>query len=298
MAMPMNDAPTLPRALLPAIVAAALLAGLALLAHGLKPLLNRPVQSLRVDGQLRHVTPRQVAEAAAIPPGMHLFDVDLNAVRNQVQTLPWVGHARVSRVWPGRIAVRVWERTPYALWGDHGLVDQEGAAFTPSPQDLPQGLPHLAGPDGREAEVMRDYQAMAETLAGSVFAPDGLRLDARGSWTLHSAGGIELRLGDDDPRGKIALLQGAVLRTLADKLDQVAYVDLRYSNGFAVGWNNGAGPCPVTAAAVPATPAPDYCGRKDAAHAGNAAAKPPATGAKTTGAKAKAAQAAGGKQHE
>ena len=155
-------------------------------------------------------------------------------------------------------------------------------AFTPPQQDLPQGLPRLAGPDGREAEVMQNYQAIAETLAGSAFAPDGLRLDARGSWTLHSAGGIELRLGEDDPRSKIALLQGAVTHTLADKLDQVAYIDLRYSNGFAVGWKDS-GPCPAAPTtkkgAAPGTARPD-CGRKDATQAMNATARPPAAGAK------------------
>jgi len=282
MAMPMNDAPTLPRALLPAIVAALLLAVAMLLGHALRPLLNRPLQALRVDGQLLHLTPQQIAAAAAIAPGARLFDVRLDAVRAQVESLPWVAHARVSRVWPGRIAVRVWERKPYALWGDKGLVDEEGVAFTPPQQDLPQGLPRLAGPDGREAEVMQNYQAIAETLAGSAFAPDGLRLDARGSWTLHSAGGIELRLGEDDPRSKIALLQGAVTHTLADKLDQVAYIDLRYSNGFAVGWKDS-GPCPAAPTtkkgAAPGTARPD-CGRKDATQAMNATARPPAAGAK------------------
>jgi len=285
--MPTNDAPTLPRALLPAIVAAALLALAMLLGHALKPLLNRPVQALRVDGLLAHVTPRQVAGAAAIVPGTRLFDIDLDALRGQVQSLPWVSHARVSRVWPGRIAVRIWERKPYARWGEDGLVDEDGVAFTPPAQDLPQGLPRLAGPAGREAEVMQAYQAIAETLAGGVFAPDGLRLDARGSWTLHSAGGIELRLGEDDPRSKIALLQGAVTRTLSDKLDQVAYVDLRYSNGFAVGWNNGAAACQPAKGAAPAAAQPD-CGRKDAPPAASASARLPAA----------AAKAAGGKPHE
>jgi cell division protein FtsQ len=282
MAMPVNDAPTLPRALLPAIVAAAAVAALLLLGHALRPALNRPLQALRVDGQFVHLRPRQIAEAAAIAPGARLFDVDLDAVRGRVEALPWVAHARVSRVWPGRIALRVWERKPYALWGDKGLVDDDGHAFTPPPAELPQDLPRLAGPEGREAEVMQDYQEMAQALAGSAFAANGLQLDARGAWTLSTVAGIELRLGGDDPRGKLGLLQGAVLSTIGDKLDQVAYVDLRYSNGFAVGWKNAGGPCPAgssarlageTRGAAPGSARPD-CGRKDASQATNAPARP------------------------
>ncbi len=271
--MPVNDAPTLPRALLPAIVAVAVVAALLLLGHALRPALNRPLQALRVDGQFVHLQPRQIAEAAAIAPGARLFDVDLNAVRGRVEALPWVAHARVSRVWPGRLALRVWERKPYALWGDKGLVDDEGHAFTPAPAELPQDLPRLAGPEGREAEVMQDYQEMAQALAGSAFATNGLQLDARGAWTLSTVAGIELRLGSEDPRGKLELLQGAVLNTIGDKLDQVAYVDLRYSNGFSVGWKNTAGPCPAAKGAAPGSARPD-CGRKDASQAMNAPAKP------------------------
>ena len=238
MAMPVNDAPTLPRALLPAIVAAAVVTVLLLLGHALKPLLDRPVQALRIDGQFEHLRPQQIAAAAGVAAGTRLFDVDLDAVRSRVETLPWVAHARVTRVWPGRLALRVWERKPYALWGDKGLVDDEGHAYTPSADELPQDLPRLAGPEGRETEVMQDYQQLAQALAGSAFASNGLQLDARGAWTLATVAGIELRLGSEDPRGKLVVLQGPVLRTLADKLDQVAYVDLRYSNGFAVGWKS------------------------------------------------------------
>lgn len=278
--MPMNDAPSLPRALLPAGAAIALLGLALLLGHELKPLFNRPVQALRVDGTLTHLRPQQIAAAADISPQTRLFDIDLGAVRTRVEALPWVAHARVTRVWPGRIAVRVWERQPYARWGDKGLVDSEGVAFFPAAQELPEGLPQLSGPAGREAEVMRGYQQLAQALQNSAFAPAGLQLDARGDWTFHSVSGMELRLGQNDPLGQAALLLGAVSRALAGRLEQVAYIDLRYSNGFAVGWKEDASSCADGNNAAPEATARSGCSRKDAAHASNAAAKAPAAAAK------------------
>lgn len=277
--MPMNDAPSLPRALLPAAAAVALLGLALLLGHELRPLFNRPVQALRVDGTLSHLQPQQIAAAAQITPDTRLFDVDLGAVRARVESLPWVAHARVTRIWPGRIAVRVWERQPYARWGDKGLVDSEGVAFTPAAQDLPEGLPQLSGPAGRETEVMRDYQQLAQALQGSPFAPAGLELDARGDWTFHTAAGMELRLGQNDPLGQAAVLLGAVSRGLAGHLEQVAYIDLRYSNGFAVGWKEDSSGCANGKNTAPAA-ARSGCSRKDAAPASNASAKPVAAAAK------------------
>jgi cell division protein FtsQ len=252
--MSAEDAPALPRALLPALVSGALLAAALLLGRAAAPWFNLPVEALRIDGQLNHVQPAQVAATAGIAPGTLLFEVDLEAVRSHVEALPWVARARVARVWPRRIAVRVWEREPVARWGDDGLVDTQGQTYTPPAKDLAEGaadgLPRLAGPPGRAAEVLAAYRGLGKALAGSDFTPAGLKLDARGAWTLVTTAGLELRLGEDDPVDKAGLILGAVSRTLAGKLGEVAYIDLRYTNGFAVG------PASNGIAVGPAAPAP------------------------------------------
>ncbi|MBL6750151.1 MAG: cell division protein FtsQ/DivIB [Nevskia sp.] len=256
-AMPIGDAPSLPRALVPALVAVALLVAGMLLAHTARPALSRPVQWLRVDGALKHLQPAQIAAAAAIVPGTGLLDVDLAAARQRIGALPWVGRVRVSRVWPAGIEIAVAERQAVARW-DHGsLVDADGAVFSPPAADLPPGLPQLSGPDGRAPEVERVYRELGAALKDSPFVPAGLELSSRGEWTLHTTGGVEIRLGDQAPQARVGLILGVVTRTLADRLGQVAYIDLRYTNGFAVG----------PAAAAAATP-----GSRAAAGRGSAAA--------------------------
>jgi cell division protein FtsQ len=235
LATPMGEAPSLPRALVPALAVAAALAAAVMLAHALRPLLSRPVQTLRVEGRLTHLAPAQIAAAAAIAPGTGLFDVDLAAARDRVEALPWVSRARVARVWPASVAVQVTERQAMARWGSGGLVDADGIVFAPALTEVPAGLPQLSGPPGRAPEVERVYRELGAALKDSPFVPAGLDLSSRGEWTLHTAGGIELRLGEQAPQSRAGLILGVVTHALADKLAQVAYVDLRYSNGFAVG---------------------------------------------------------------
>jgi len=173
----------------------------------------------------------------------HIFDADLSGLRTRIEALPWVGRARVSRVWPDRLDIRVWERVPAARWGEQQLLDADGAAFAPPAHDLQpapiQALPQLSGPVSREAEVMGAYRGLNEALQSSDFAPEGLSLDARGEWRMTTARGIELRLGDGDPLAHVPLLLGTISRTLAPYMEQIAYIDLRYTNGFSVGWING-----------------------------------------------------------
>lgn len=240
--LPIADehAPVLPRAFRPVLTAVLLAALLAVSMARLWPWLDRPVRELRIVGVLTWLTPAQLAAAAAIAPGTRLFAVDLAAVRARVAALPWVAQVRVTRRWPEAIELRVWQRQPYARWDSDHLLDDQGVVFAPPPADLQneafKNLPRLSGPPGREAEVMQDYRRWTSALAGGPFAPVGLRLDARGAWTLTAANGIELRLGEGDALAKLPLLTGVVARTLAGRMADVAYVDLRYSNGFAVGW--------------------------------------------------------------
>lgn len=247
--MSMNEPapPTLPRFVVPVLVTAAVLALAAFAGNLLKPQLNRPVQALRIDGELQRLTATQIADAVRSEALPRLFAVDLDVVRRRVETLPWVAHARVSRIWPDRLAIRIQERLPYARWGENGLIDSESRVFTPAASELPNDLPQLAAPSGHEAETAATFQGLRNTLGNSAFVPAGLMLDARGEWRLATAIGIELRLGQDDPLAKTALLLGAIATALAGQLDKVAYVDLRYSNGFSVGWKDGLAPSTVGA---------------------------------------------------
>jgi cell division protein FtsQ len=228
--------PVLPRAVVPLLLTAALLFGVLLLGHALRPMLDRPLRAVQVQGEFTHLSAEQIAAAAALDVNARVLDVDLPAVRQRIEALPWVGRARVTRVWPDRLALRVWERQPYARWNEDAMVDTDARSFVPPAKDLAMDLPRLAGPAGREAELMRANEALGTALDGSPFVPAGLALDVRGEWSLRTARGITLRLGSEDPLAKTALILGAVSSTLGARLDQVEAIDLRYTNGFAVAW--------------------------------------------------------------
>jgi cell division protein FtsQ len=251
-----RELPALPRGVIAALLSLAALLVTALAVHLLRPQFDLPLTSLRIDGELQRLSAAQIAAAAAIAPGVHLFDADLTALRARVEALPWVAHARVSRLWPDRVAVRVWERMPIARWGDAGLVDSESRSFTPAASEIPDGLPRLAGPDGREADVVTAYRALKAALEGSRLAPVALTLDARGEWSAVTADGISLHFGNGNPAASAALLLGPASHALAEHFDQVASIDLHYSNGFAVGWKNGIAPFGKPAKTRPAAPTP------------------------------------------
>ena len=194
------------------------------------------VQNLEVAGPMNHVSANAVALAVGDRVDNGFLALDLEGVKRDVEQLPWVARARAERFWPAGVRIQVWERAASARWGAHQLLDVQAQAFTPPAADLLPELPMLDGPAGHEREVLDTYRRDGARLASTQFALAGLALDARGEWSATTQRGIGLRLGRGTPEQKFEMLATTVSKALADRLDQVAYVDLRYTNGFAVGW--------------------------------------------------------------
>lgn len=201
---------------------------------------DAPVRELAITGALRHVQADEVRLAAAPTLDGDLFSLDLTAVRLAIERLPWVAAARVDRQWPARLAIRITEREPFARWGESDALSTEGIVFAPGRESLAATLPRLGGAPGREQEVMTVYGQLVDRLSETPLALTGLVQDARGEWTGTTQGGISLRFGRGNPVEQVARLKSLALPALATRLDAVQRIDLRYANGFAVGWRDPA----------------------------------------------------------
>lgn len=197
---------------------------------------DEAVARLNVEGPLVHVSAGDVTEALRPLMLTPFVELDLDTVRGEVERLPWVARARIERQWPQTLRIRVWERQAFARWGERALLDSDARVFTPKADEILDSLPQLQAPAGHEREVMDAYSRLHEALADTAFAVSALTLDARGEWRALTPAGLELRLGRELPEARTRLIRGAMTDALRDRVSQLQYVDLRYTNGFAVGW--------------------------------------------------------------
>lgn len=181
----------------------------------------------------------RAVRAAAVPAARGgLLEVNLDAVRKRVEALPWVKQAEVRRVWPDALAIGVTPEQPVARWGKDSLMDASGGIFTPSTGDLSKftDLPQLSGSKASAADLFGDF-----AHARAALAPLGLRLAAlaenpRGEVLITLSDGTRIELGRENPRAKLARFVTVAAPALATALARAATVDMRYPNGFAVGW--------------------------------------------------------------
>ena len=201
-----------------------------------KELLDQPVRKLVVQGGFQRVTPVQIEAALAAELDEGFLSIDLAELRARLRAIDWVDQVRVGRVWPDTVTVQITEHQAAARWGKNGLLNTRGELFTENAQHEFPELPSLAGPPGSEHEVAKRYLAVRGPLVAAELGLASLEMDERGAWRVVLAGGQEIRLGRQDVDKRLATFFGVVAPALGAELARAKYVDLRYTNGFAVGW--------------------------------------------------------------
>jgi cell division protein FtsQ len=216
-------------------------------AQKLMPYADRPIAKVAIQGDLSYISQQSVQQRIAPYLAASFFSIDLATMRSELETMPWIAHAEVRRVWPDQVVIRLEEQLPVARWGDSALLNNQGAAFAPRELANYEHLPQLFGPQRAQQQVMQQYQVLSQMLRPLGFSIVRLELRDRGSWFLTtgagSAGpGIELLLGRDNLIPKMRRFIAIYDKTLKDQITNIARVDLRYANGLAVGWREPLAP--------------------------------------------------------
>ena len=203
-------------------------------------LLDRPIESISVSGPLQRVTALQIEEAISDELDAGFFGADVGHMQEKIQALTWIDGANVARRWPNRIAIGVTEQVPAAIWGESGLLNVRGELFVTEARHIPAELPRLSGPDDRSDDVARRYLAVREQLIPLGLDVRQVHLDARGAWDMTLTNGVDIRLGRRDVDERTGLFLDVVANIITSRAADIEFIDMRYSNGFTIGWNDGA----------------------------------------------------------
>lgn len=201
-------------------------------------LMNRPIEAVVIDGAFDRVSAIQIEDALEMYIQTGFLSADLHAIRRQLRELPWVANANVRRRWPGTIEVSIEEQSPAARWGDAGLLNIDGELFIQHVTHAPAELPLLSGPQGTEYRVAEMYFRIQERLERRGMAAVSLLLDGRGAWEMQLSSGISVRLGARMVEVRLNRFFAALDKVIAVQAEDVDYIDMRYTNGFAIGWKN------------------------------------------------------------
>lgn len=220
------------------IVAPLVAAGIVFATYHLSmTMLDRQISSIEISGPFQRVTALHIEEAISDEIDAGFVGADLDGIRGQIVSLPWIDQARVARRWPSRISIAVTEQIPAAVWRERGLLNTRGELFVAEVRHVPAELPKLSGPTQDSAEIVAArYLSVRERLIPAGLDLTRVHLDDRGSWEMTLQNGIEVRLGRKDVADRTDLFLDVVADIITSRATDIEYIDMRYGNGFTIGW--------------------------------------------------------------
>ena len=200
-------------------------------------LLDKPVELVRIAGNLTESEKREIRAAV-----MQTLDsavtgaVDVVAA---VEALGWTRGTTVRRIGGGVIDVSVKREVLAARWGNAEYVTAAGEVVeAPGPPIREEALPKLSGTHSTSDETMQIYGKFSIRLAELGLTLKHLAETPVGGWTLILEDDITVMLGVEDINGRLERVLAVYAEALVHRMDRVDRIDARYGSGVAVRWRD------------------------------------------------------------
>lgn len=195
-----------------------------------------PVLEVRLEGQFVRVSQEQLLATVVEQLRGNLFLLDLDGVRARVEALPWVRHASVRRQWPHAVHIHFTEQELVARWGERLWLNQHAEVVDLAGESGPDDMPLLTGPAGTHAQALAQLRRLNEIVLPAGLRIAALTLSDQRAWQARLSNGLTVLLGKQEPEARLARLMQVYAETVANRVEQIRQVDLRYTNGFSVEW--------------------------------------------------------------
>jgi cell division protein FtsQ len=197
---------------------------------------------IQVEGEVTRNSVSTIRANAAPRLAGNFFTTDLQKGKSAFESVPWVRQAIVRRVWPNRLAVRLEEHRPAALWSSDATTDKivntYGEVFEANLGDVEDdSLPTFKGPEGSSVAMLLMLNRLRPVFAIVDAQIDGLTLSVRGSWRVELDTGAEVELGrgtDDEVVARTERFVSTLTQVTQRYQRPLEYADLRHRDGYAV----------------------------------------------------------------
>jgi len=189
------------------------------------------IHKVRISGNLQHLNRDQLQLVITKDLHGNLITLDIDRLRDAFAKLPWVDTVSVSRAWPEALHVVVAEHNALAHWGNEALVDSHGKIFVGSSN---ASLPVFNGPEDSSSIMLQRYENYMQILAPLGYKVKQLNLSPRMSWEIVLENGLLIKLGQQADEQRLQRFVDVYPETIGKLQVMPSYVDLRYSNGFAM----------------------------------------------------------------
>ena len=202
-----------------------------------------PIERVEIEGEFENISHDSVRdEVVAVIDGGY-FSLDLDAIKKTLMGLPWVDDVSIRREWPSGLRIKIKEKNAVAYWNDDAMISDRGGVFRPGAIKNELSLPKLRGPEGLHNKMWRFLSALEKDFSSMGFEIVDLTLDDRRAWSFHFLSKnivdeVEVKLGRNHAEERLIRFVYVFSNMNDFNLKNIAVIDFRYPNGFAIKTKN------------------------------------------------------------
>lgn len=204
-----------------------------------------PIKRVGVAGELRQTAVQDLKKTVLEHTKRGFFGFYDRFLERDLLRHPWIHSVSVKRIWPDAVEIKLTEHAIFASYLDKELIDTHGTLLLREVvgNDLTKlTLPQFVGPRNKISEMTQKYKRVSEFLERFDLKIQRWVLTEDGSWEANLNNGIIIILGKSEIEQRLHRFELAYPKILRNHLSDLAYVDLRYKRGLALGWKSGAKP--------------------------------------------------------
>lgn len=200
---------------------------------------NLTITSIDVSGDFQVLNKAQLAPVIQPSTKTNLYLLDAETLEAAIESNTWVNSASMTKVWPDKLIIKIFEQKPVAFWGDDKMLADNGEIIDGVLKGKIGLLPTLYSPRGEGRDMATSFLKVHKWLKGFPLKIVAFKEDTRGAWQLELKNGITLKIGRNEQKKRLRRFMVGYEQSLSGVMNKIHSVDLRYTNGFAVQWKKG-----------------------------------------------------------
>nr|BET44641.1 MAG: cell division protein FtsQ [Candidatus Aschnera chinzeii] len=166
----------------------------------------------------------------------NFFKLNLTIIKQHIKLIPWIQKIKIHKYWPNILKIYLTEYEPYAKWNENSFINKNGDIFI-LPKIYLEKTVNLTffGPLNSQLKILTMYHTMQNELKKYNFFIYSIRMSRRESWQLILTNTIELKIGTKDIKKRLNRFIKIYPILKKKNKKHIKYIDLRYTNGVAVG---------------------------------------------------------------
>ena len=164
------------------------------------------------------------------------FNIDINYLQSKIENIDWISSANIRRSYPNEIIIFVTEHIPIAIWNNKDYLNQFGEIFTANKKN--NKFPILISKNNKNKIIFEYLSLFSNDLIRHNINEKVVKIieDDIRSISVILSSGITIKLGSKNVKEKIDIFFKVYQTLNSSDLSKMRYIDMRYSNGFSVGW--------------------------------------------------------------